>query len=333
MPFNDLINRADAGALSTEEVAQLQTELVDTSWLLNLSNRLPNMSKAQRRIPVWQNLPMAYFVDGDTGLMQTSSTEWANRYIDAEPIAVIVPIPKTVLADSDYDLWSEVWPKMVEAFDRAITGAVLLGITPYGQPIPASWATNLGPVGTPYAGIFAGASATAGHLVSAANYVDLYEAILGEDANNVPGVSGVIEDDGFIATGHVAAVPMRRKLRNVRDGFGAPIFMSNMQQSGQYQLDGAPIFFPQDGVIDPTVAWMVSGQWNKLVWAIRQDMDWEISAQATITDAAGKVVFNLFQQNMVALKVTMRLGFALPNPRNYQQPNDALRFPFTVLTA
>jgi hypothetical protein len=332
MPFNDLITRADSGPLSTEEVLQLQTELVDTSWLLRMANRLADMGKAQTRIPVWQNLPQAYFVDGDTGLMQTSDADWANRFIDAETIGVIVPIPKTVLADSDYDLWSQVRPKMVEALDRAVTGAVLFGVTPFGQAIPQSWANNMGPTGSPQAGLFAGAT-TAGHVCSAANYVDLYEAILAENGAGVDGVCMTLEADGFMATGHVAAIPMRGRLRNVRDVGGQPIFMQSMQQAGQYVLDGAPVFFPQDGIINPATALMISGQWNKLVWAFRQDMEWEISTQATITDAAGKTVFNLFQQNMVGLKVTMRIGFALPNPRNYVNATDATRFPFAVLTA
>lgn len=327
MPFNDLITRADAGALSTEEVAQLQTEVFNTSWLLRLAMRLPDMNKAQRRMPIWQNLPFAYFVDGDTGLGQTTNADWANRFIDAETLAVIVPIPKTVLADSDYDLWSQVRPKLVEALDRAVTGAVLFGTTPAGQPIPATWTTNLGA-----AGIFAGATA-AGHICSAANYVDLYEAILGETAANVPGVCGTVEADGFMVNGHVAAIPMRGRLRNVRDVGGQPIFMQSMQQAGQYVLDGAPIVFPDDGIINAATALMVSGAWQKLAWAFRQDMEWEISTEATITDAAGKTVFNLFQQNMVGLKVTMRIGFALPNPRNYVNPTDATRFPFAVLTA
>jgi len=332
MPFNDLITRADSGALTSEEVLQLQTELVDTSYLLRMANRLPDMTKAQNRIPVWQNMPMAYFVDGDTGLMQTSDADWANRFIDAESIGVIIPIPKTVLADSDYDLWTQVRPKMVEALDRAVTGATLFGVTPFGQAIPASWATNMGAPNTPAAGIFAGANA-AGHIVSAANYVDLYEAILAESGAGVDGVCMALEADGFMATGHVASTVMRGRLRNVRDVGGQPIFMQSMQQAGQYTLDGAPVYFPEDGVINAATALMISGQWNKLVWAFRQDMEWEVSTQATITDAAGKTVFNLFQQNMVALKLTMRIGFALPNPRNYVNPTDATRFPFAVLTA
>jgi len=339
MTFSDVITRADSAPLSTEEVAQLQTELVDTSWLFRLATRLPDMTKAQRRIPVWQSLPKAYFVeattnssppppstDKDYGYIQTSDVDWTNRYVDAEEIAVIVPIPKAVLADSDYDIWEEIRPKIVEAFDRAITGAVLLGTTPYGQTIPTTWSTNMGG-----AGILAGATA-AGHVVSAASYTDLYEAILGE-SDTAKGVCMLVEEDGFMATGHVGATTMRGKLRNVRAVGGEPIFVPSMQGPAQYQLDGAPIFFPRDGIVNAASALLISGQWDKLVYAFRQDIEWELSTQGTISNDAGKIVFNLFQQNMVGLKVTMRLGFALPNPKNYANPTDATRYPFAVLTA
>ena len=333
MPFNSLITRTDAAALIPEEVSrEILDSVADTSWLLRMASRLPDMNRAQTRLPVANGIPFAYFQDGDTGLIQTTEMDWTNRFIDAETLTVIVPIPKNVFADTDYDLWGQNKPKLVDALNRAATGAVLLGVTPAGQPIPQSWATNMGAPGTPAAGILAGATA-AGHVVSAANYVDLYEAILHENGAGVDGVCMTVEADGFMVTGHVAAIPMRGRLRGVRDVGGQPIFMQSMQQAGQYTLDGAPVYFPEDGIINPATALMVSGQWSKLVWALRQDMEWEISTEAVITDAAGKVVLNLFQQNAVGLKVSMRIGFALPNPRNYVNANAATRFPFAVLTA
>jgi len=55
--------------------------------------------------------------------------------------------------------------------------------------------------------------------------------------------------------------------------------------------------------------------------------------EAVLQDAAGNIVYNLAQQDMVALRAVMRLGFALPNPINRMQPTAASRFPFATLTA
>lgn len=323
MPFNSLISRTDAAALIPDEVsAEILSNLPTMNPLMQVARRLPNMSTAQRRLPVLGSFASAYFVSGDTGLKQTSEISWENKYIDAEELAVIVPIPEAVLDDAEYDIWAQVRPEIERALSAAINAAVL-----YGTNIPASWTTNLGA-----AGIVAGSTA-AGHTVSAAAYADLYEAILGETAAGADGVFMLVEDDGFMVSGSIAHMSMKGKLRNVRDSDGNPIFKNNMQDSSRYELDGSPLFFPTDGSVDPAQSLLISGQWDQLVYSMRQDITYKVLDQAVIQDNAGNIVYNLAQQDMVALRAVMRLGFALPNPISRMNENPATRFPFAVLTA
>lgn len=323
MPFNSLISRNDAAALIPEEVSNAILNQVGASNpLLTLARRLPNMARAQQRMPVLSAMASAYFVTGDTGLKQTSEFNWSNKYLDAEELAVIVPIPSAVLDDASYDIWGQTQPELVRAFQLAIAGAVL-----YGTNIPASWTTNLGA-----AGLLAGATA-AGHVVSIAAYADIYEAILGETAAGTDGAYMLVEADGFGVTGNIADISMKGKLRNVRATDGTPIFKTSMQNPALYELDGAPIYFPLDGSMIPSSALMFCGEWNQLVYAFRQDITYKILDQAVIQDGAGNIVYNLAQQDMVALRAVMRLGFALPNPINRMNTNSATRFPFSVVTA
>ena len=323
MPFNNLIGRADAAALIPEDAAMdIIKSVPETSAVMRLARRLTNMSSAQRRLPIMNALATAYFVSGDTGLKQTSEVSWANKYIDAEELAVIVPIPEAVLDDNSFDIWSEVRPALIEAFGIAIDQAVL-----YGTNIPATWTTNLGA-----AGLVALATA-AGNTVSAAAFADLYEAIMGEAANGTDGLLMTLEADGYVATGHVAHVSMRGKLRNTRSTVGEPLFKANMQDSTRFDLDGSPIYFPTNGAINAASSLLVSGQWDQLVYSIRQDITYKILDQAVIQDAGGNTIYNLAQQDMVALRAVMRLGFALPNPINRMQSVAASRAPFAVLTA
>ena len=323
MPFNSLIGRTDAAALIPEDAAMdIIKSVPETSAVMRLARRLTDMSSKQRRLPIMNALATAYFVSGDTGLKQTSEISWANKYIEAEELAVIVPIPEAVLDDNNFDIWAEVRPALVEAFGIAIDQAVL-----YGTNIPASWSTNLGAAG------LVAVSTAAGNTVSAAAYTDLYEALLGETAAGVAGSIGKLEEDGYVATGHVAATEMKRKLRNVRSATGEPIFRTNMQDSTRFDLDGAPIYFPTNGAILAATALLVSGQWDQLVYAIRQDITYKVLTEATIQDAAGNTIYNLAQQDMVALRAVMRLGFALPNPINRMQTVAASRAPFAVLKA
>lgn len=323
MPFNNQISRSDAAALIPEDVStEIFNSVVELNPVLRLARRLPNMSSSQRRLPVMGALASAYFVSGDTGLKQTSDVAWANKYIDAEELAVIVPIPEAVLNEADYDIWGNVKPEIEKAFSVAISAAIISGTN-----IPASWTTNLGA-----AGLVAHANA-AGNLVSLAAYADLYEAVLGETAGGVDGQFMTVEADGFMVTGSIAHLSMKGKLRNTRDINGQPIFKTSMQDATRYELDGAPIYFPTDGSINPATLLQISGQWDQLVYSIRQDITYKILDQAVIQDQAGNIVFNLAQQDMVALRAVIRLGVALPNPINRVQSVEASRSPFSVLTA
>ncbi len=322
MPYNNLISRSDAAALIPEDVsAEILKNVPQKSAVMRLARQLPNMSAAQKRLPVLSVLPTAYFVNGDTGTKQTTEANWANKYIDAEELAVIVPIPEAVLDDAGYDIWGEVRPLLEEAIGIAIDKAVL-----YGTNIPASWTTNMGAAG------LVAVMTAASQVVSAAAYPDLYAAILGETDAGVAGCVGLVEADGFMVNGHLAHPSFRGKLRNVRDTLGQPIFQASMQNRGQYTLDGAPIDFPLNGAVSSTY-YTICGDWSQLVYAMRQDITYKILTEAVIQDAGGNIVYNLAQQDMVALRAVVRLGVALPNPINRVNETAATRCAFAALTA
>jgi len=322
--FEHITARAAVDALIPVEVSREIIKSVPTANpLMQLARRMPNMSAAQVRMPMFGSSPYAYFVAGDTGLKQTTEVNWTNKYIDAEEIAVILPIPLSVIADADYDIWGEARPEIEKAFSQAIWGAVA-----YGTNIPATWTTNLGG-----AGITAVAT-TAGNVASIAGFTDLYEAIAGESADGeADGLLMTLEADGYMATGHIADVAMRGRLRNCRDADGNLIFSRSLQDRTRFELDGAPVYIPTDGSVVAASGLDIAGQWDQLVYAIRQDMTYQIFDEGVISDGSGHVVLNLMQQDSAALRCVMRLGFALPNPPNPMNETDATRCPFSILTA
>lgn len=324
MAYNDIITRTDASALIPEDVSrEIIQNVPEQSSVLRLGRRLPNMTTAQRRMPVLSMLPFAYFVNGDTGLKQTTQLKWANKYINAEELACIVPIPEAVLDDVAYPIWGQARPMIEEAIAAKFDGAVLHGVDK-----PSNWPTDI-----------AAAAAAAGNSVDLSTEIaagkDVYDVILGED-----GVVSKVEVDGFMPSGHIAAMMMRGKLRGVRakvyDGsstanLGNPIFTRSMQEGSRYMLDGEPILFPKLGALDPTAVLMFTGAFDELVYSIRQDITFKVLDQAVITDGAGNIVYNLAQQDMVALRVVIRLGWEVPNPINRLQQTEANRYPFSVL--
>ena len=146
------------------------------------------------------------------------------------------------------------------------------------------------------------------------------------------GLFGLLENDGFEVNGVLAHLSMRSKLRNTRDANGNPIFNTDPSTAGRYMLDGAPTWFPKTGITNSTQK-MIAGDWKQLCYSMRADISFETSREGVIQDASGAIVYNLLQQRMVAIMLTMRLGFAVPNPINRVNQTAATRYPFAYLTA
>ena len=288
----NIVSRESAEALIHEQI--MNTVFQDapkSSILMQLGRKLPNMTSKQTRVPVLSMLPMAYWVGGDTGMKQTSRQQWENVYITAGELAVIVPIPEAVLDDASFDIMGEVTPRVNEAIGMKFDEAAVFGVDR-----PPEWQNDIITL-----------ARQAGNNVSGGI---TYDTILGED-----GLFGKVEQAGYIVDGVIGAMRTRAALRGIKDDASRPIFMPSMQDRTQYALDGAPVYFPENGSFDATVAQMVAGNWRQLVWAMRQDIETKILDQAVIQDPSTKeIVYNLAQQDMIALRVTFRAGFAVPNP-------------------
>lgn len=217
----NVIDRSRAEALIREQVVStIFQDAPKQSVVMQLGRKLPNMTSKQTRIPVLSMLPLAYWVNGDTGYKQTSRQAWENVYLTAGELAVIVPIPEAVLADAEFDILGEVTPRVNEAIGLRVDQAILFGINR-----PAEW---------------------------------------------------------------------------------------------------------QNDII--TVA-RQAGNFKQLVYAIRQDVDVKILDQAVIQDPSTKaIIFNLAQQDMIALRVTFRMGWAMPNPATRMNEN-RVNVPFAYIDA
>ena len=86
-----ITSRADAEAIIREQVVStIFQDAPKQSVFMSLARKLPNMTSNQTRIRVLDFLPTAYWVNGDTGMKQTSKQAWDNVYINAAELAVII---------------------------------------------------------------------------------------------------------------------------------------------------------------------------------------------------------------------------------------------------
>ena len=312
-----IIDRSGAEVLIPEEKSREILQAVpEQSIAMRLMRRLPDMSSKTRVLPVLGSLPMAYFVDGDTGFKQTTNMAWENVKLYAEEIACIVPIPENVLDDSDYDIWGNVRPRINEAIGAAFDKAVLLGTNK-----PSNFPAGIIP-----------AAVDAGNYLVHLSGGNLYQELMGEN-----GLLALVEEDGYVPNAYVGAIKMRSILRGTVDNNGLPIFgravyRDGVQGKGSYELDGAEAIFPKSEIMDPEQVLLLGGDWSQAVWAMRTDITTKLLSEAVIQDPTTKeIVYNLAQQDLVALRVTFRAGWALPNPINRVNPTKATRYPFAVL--
>lgn len=310
MPYSNTVSRSSVAALVPEDVASDIIQAVETeSAALNLIRRV-TMSSNQQRMPVLAALPTAYWVTGDTGLKQTTDMAWANKFLFAEEIAVIVPIPEAVLDDSNFDIWGEIRPRLAEAIGRTLDAAVF-----FGTNKPASWPASI-------ADTAINASSTYTRGTSAAS--------AGGIAEDINQAMGLVEADGFAVSGYYTRTTYKARLRSARDTTGQSLL--NMDAN---TIWGSPISYGMPGLW-PTGSGAVEmfiGDFSNAILAVRQDLTYKILTEAVIQDNTGAIQYNLPQQDMVALRVVARFAYQVPNPINYENQTESTRSPFAVLRA
>lgn len=288
--FDQIIGRADVSdAMMPDQVVTeiLQTAPEDSVTLTRARN--VRMSKKKAKQPVLATLPEAYWVDGDTGLKQTTDATWSGITITAEELAVIVPIPDALIDDSDVPLWDQVRPLLKEAIGKKIDQAALFGVNK-----PASWPTGIIP-----------AAIAAGNVSQLSDTNDLADAFLD--------VAEKASVQGASVNGFLARPGLNWKLRGLKDQQGAYVFGAPTE-GGNARLFGFALDEVRNGAWDSTVAEGVAVDWSKFVVGVRQDITYDLFKEGVISDTDGKVVLNLMQQDTKALRVVMRVGFQVAQP-------------------
>lgn len=300
MPTITGITNDDVKALEEVQVVnEIFEGTIRDSKALQLFKRLPNMSSKQTKLRILDSLPIAYFVDEseNNGRKNITKQAWDNKYITAAEIAVIVPIKENDLADSDVDLWAQIRPRISEAFARKIDSAMITGV---GKP--TDWRKGLIP-----------------SIIEVGKEVDE----TGELYKDIDAVMAKVEESGYDVTGLVGGVGLKSKFRLMTDTTGQPL---NTTEIGSLQRT-----FVNNGTWDKTKSTLIAGDFSQAVYSIRQDLTFKLLTEGIIQDPdSGDILYNLGQEDMVALRCVMRLGWEIPNPVNAEDETES-RFPFASL--
>lgn len=297
--MGQMISRSNAETLIDEQVSREIIEgAIKSSRAMSMFRRLPNMTSNKTKMRVLDSLPLVYWQGSDNARKKLTKMAWDKKYITAEEMAVIVPIPENVLDDADYDIWGEVKPRIQEAMGKKFDQAVFTG-----DDKPAGFRADL-----------LTSALNAGATVTPLNTLYL----------SIDKAMAFVEESGYNVTGVLGGMNVKSAFRTMLDNNGQPIKGTEIDSLSKAYVD--------NGAWDKTKAQMLVGDFSQAVYAIRQDITFKVLDQAVIQDpSSGEILYNLAQDDMVALRVTMRLGWEVPNPINSLQPDEAVRFPFAVI--
>lgn len=288
--YANIVGRADLTdqLIPDQEVNEIIQTAPEDSVVLSRAKKVRMTSKKAKQ-PVLASLPDAYWVDGDTGLKQTTKSTWGGITITAEELAVIVPIPDAVIDDASVPLWASIRPLLKEVIGKKVDEAVLFGVDK-----PASWPL----------GIIPGAIA-AGNVQQVGAGNDLAEAFRKTAQKASKG--------GFSVNGFATEPGLSWELRGLKDGQGRYVF-GDPQNGGAPTLFGFNLDEVRNGSWDAETATGLALDWSKFVVGVRQDITYDLFKEGVISDSDGKVVLNLMQQDTKALRVVFRVGFQVAVP-------------------
>ena len=275
--------------------------LIGRSKALELGRRLPDMRGKTYKLNVNANLPVAGWVKNSQATPNAEGTEinrkpvstYAFQGVDivAEELAVIVPISENTLADVEdfgIELASELEEQVIGAFQEAIDSAVFFGV---GSP----W--------TGFGGLVAGATT--------ANAIVTWDGQAGASFYNaINDAMTLVEKSGYLPNAILGGPSLNSAFRGSITTLGVNV-------TDQGEIGRLARHVDLTGGFNEGSAFAVVGDFRYLVYSFREEMAMKLLTESIIQDPnTGSILYNLSQQDMVALRFTMRLGFALPNPVN-----------------
>ncbi len=310
------VSREDALALVVEqrstEILQMATE---QSVAMQTFNKQP-VSSSQWKLSQVDSFPSAKWLvatppaDVDVAPKPTTSMSWSTVDGYVEEAATIAIFPENVLADSERNILAEVKARCSEAIAILIDKTCFFGQSPDGSPVPASF-----PVG----GI---AGQAAGHDHAYVwGTVDPAEDLAAAWSETM----ALVEADGYDVGQAYSDRGIRPYFRNLRDKNGTLMYGTSLQNNVAVDaVYGVPVNYVTSGIWDRNEAVAIMGDPEYAILGIRSQLEAKMLSEATVGDV------NLAEQDAIALRMKIRLGFLVLAPKGLGQT--ANPYPFAVLS-
>ena len=269
----DLNRSAFLPAQISKDIIQ-QTQTASAVMALARQVSLPGTGVA---IPVITGDPTAEWV-AETGKKPVSNSEVESKLLRPYKIAVIEIVSKELTRDADA-LYAALAQRLPNALAKAFDNTVIGGTAAPGSDFDT----------------FAAATA---QDISTGTYAALVAA------------DGDVTAHGGIVNGYAIAPQGRSILLGAVDADGRPLFINNAAEGAVPVILGAKTVMSK-GLYKADVAGNivgVVGDWSQAVYGTVEGIQISVSDQATL-DIGGGNTINLWQQNMVAIRAEMEIGF------------------------
>lgn len=252
-------------------------DVMEGSKVMQLA-KYEEMDSKEKKFEYFAKGPGAYWV-GEGEKIKTSKPQWLTAKMVAKKLGVIVPCSRELLSYKVSDFFEKMKPKIAEAFYKKFDEAVILNTD---NPFPQSLEESI---------------MESGNSIST-----------GLTYDNILALEDILSDEDFDTNAFISTKKNRSTLRNVQK-IENGVVVETLYDRANNTLDGYPVVdlkSLEKGIL-------YAGDFDYMYYGIPYGMSYKISEEAqlsTLENEDGTPV-NLFEQELVALRVTMDVAFMI----------------------
>lgn len=278
-PDNVLVYEKKDGSIPAKYNKLILKEMMENSKIMQLG-KYEEMDGKEKTFEYFAEGPGAYWV-GEGEKIKTSKAEWLNVKMVTKKLGVILPVSREFLHYKMSDFFTQMHPKIAEAMYRKFDEAGILNVD---NPFPQSIEKAITDEGNVIAGD-----------LNYKNIIDLEDIISDND----------YDLNAFISTRKNRST--LRETRNIENG----VVTETLYDRKNNTIDGYPVTELKSKKMEKGT--LYAGDFDYMYYGIPFGMNFKISEEAqisTIKNEDGTPV-NLFEQELVALRVTMDVAFMI----------------------
>lgn len=266
-------------------------DVMEGSKVMQLA-KYEEMDSKEKKFEYFAKGPGAYWV-GEGEKIKTSKPQWLTAKMVAKKLGVIVPCSRELLTYKISDFFDKMKPKIAEAFYKKFDDAVILNAD---NPFPQSLEESV---------------MESGNSIST-----------GLTYDNILALEDILSDGDFDVNAFISTKKNRSTLRNVQK-IENGVVVETLYDRANNTLDGYPVV----DLKSLEKGTLYAGDFDYMYYGIPYGMSYKISEEAqlsTLTNEDGTPV-NLFEQELVALRVTMDVAFMIVKDTAFAKLESASR--------